>query len=192
MEEFCRLGKYKHLEAILSAYRHDRYDLNTISRYIPRAVLECEDDELTLKCLEVLAKEPKIQWNERKWENGWVENSRPLEIAMRRGNQKIFNLMMTIPTVNKDNVFPTLHPMLKNCIQEKEEPKKRPRIPTPECPVCVNDIEPGDNVHQCSKGHLMCENCASRVKRCPECRGEVVGRAFGFEKYFASLKEKKN
>ena len=191
LEEFCRLGKYKHLEAILSAYRHDRYDLNTISRYIPRAVLECEDDELTLKCLEVLSKEPKIQWNERKWdrEKGWVENSRPLEIAMRRGNQKIFNLMMTIPTVNKEDVFPNLHPMLKNCIQEKEESKKRPRIPAPECPVCVNDIEPGDNVHQCSKGHLMCENCASRVKRCPECRGEVVGRAFGFEKYFASLNE---
>ena len=195
LEEFCRLGKYKHLDAILSAYRDNGseigYDLNSISDYIPRAVLECEDDELTLKCLKVLAKEPKIQWNERKWMSGWVENSRPLEIAMRRGNQKIFNFMMSIPAVNKEAVFPNLHPMLKNCLQEKEKekPKKRPRVPTLECPVCANDIESGDNVHQCKRGHFLCENCGSRVKKCPECRGKVVGRAFGFEKFFASLKE---
>ena len=34
-----------------------------------------------------------------------------------------------------------------------------------ECPVCI-----GEQVFQCKNGHLLCTECLSKIKICPQCR----------------------
>ncbi|KAE8748083.1 hypothetical protein FOCC_FOCC005278, partial [Frankliniella occidentalis] len=37
-----------------------------------------------------------------------------------------------------------------------------------ECPVCYEPMRPP--IWQCSRGHMVCKDCAPRLKRCPTCR----------------------
>ena len=91
---------------------------------------------------------------------------------------------------NLDNSF--ISPILVKIISEKakitiSKSSKRKRIETPECPVCFENFNSGQQVWQCSKGHFVCEDCVSGIQSCPQCRGRIVGRSFGFENFLTTL-----
>ena len=77
---------------------------------------------------------------------------------------------------------------LQGCI-----PDKKPQIPYPECPICLEDMTQDSRIMQCSAGHLICGGCHDRMeaKRCPSCKKPIIGRCHGMETYLRSLFPKK-
>lgn len=43
-----------------------------------------------------------------------------------------------------------------------------------ECPICFEDMLPP--IYQCSRGHLICSSCRTKVCRCPSCRESLVDK----------------
>jgi len=43
-----------------------------------------------------------------------------------------------------------------------------------ECPICFEDMLPP--IYQCSRGHLICSSCRTKVCRCPSCRETLVDK----------------
>ena len=68
-------------------------------------------------------------------------------------------------------------------------PDTKPKIPYPECPVCLDDMTQDSRIMQCSAGHLICGGCHDRLeaKRCPSCKKPIIGRCHGIESYLRSL-----
>ena len=78
------------------------------------------------------------------------------------------------------------------------------RVEIPECPVCIvvstyvcsyksfkeqfqvclETFAKARQVYHCSQGHYICGVCKPKIKDqlCPECRDQIGGRAYGFEK----------
>ena len=58
-----------------------------------------------------------------------------------------------------------------------------------ECPVCLQDMIPPVHIWQCAQGHPVCGECKENpeIRRCPTCRGEIVGRSTFAEKIAASV-----
>ena len=58
-----------------------------------------------------------------------------------------------------------------------------------ECPVCLEMMGGGVQIHQCVSGHVMCATCRNRMQKdtCPTCRGEMTGRATVMERLAAAL-----
>lgn len=50
-----------------------------------------------------------------------------------------------------------------------------------ECPICFEEMEPPTKILQCSKGHLLCENCYKKVteptKTCPFYKRDVASNS---------------
>ena len=72
-------------------------------------------------------------------------------------------------------------------------PDKKPQIPYPECPICLEDMTQDSKIMQCSAGHLICGGCHDKLeaKRCPSCKKPIIGRCHGIETYLRSLFPKK-
>lgn len=64
-----------------------------------------------------------------------------------------------------------------------------PKIPYPECPICLEDITQNSRIMQCSAGHLICGGCHDQLvgKFCPSCKKPIIGRCHGMETYLRSL-----
>jgi len=64
-----------------------------------------------------------------------------------------------------------------------------PKIPYPDCPVCLEDITQDSRIMQCSAGHLICGGCHDKLgaKICPSCKKPIIGRCHGMESYLKSL-----
>ena len=47
-----------------------------------------------------------------------------------------------------------------------------------ECPICFNEIKPNEKIFQCQWGHILCEECFSKIKTrskiCPSCKIDIV------------------
>ena len=43
-----------------------------------------------------------------------------------------------------------------------------------ECPVCLTTPGQGSPIYLCCHGHSLCHECKSRVKTCPQCRGDMT------------------
>ena len=47
-----------------------------------------------------------------------------------------------------------------------------------ECPFCFNEIRPHDKIYQCQSGHILCEECFSKIKErtkiCPSCKVDMT------------------
>ena len=140
-------------------------------------------DDDAIKCVELLNKDPRVDWNVKN-RNGET----PLQVALRNKKEAIARILLDNP--NLDNSF--ISPILVKIISEKakitiSKSSKRKRIETPECPVCFENFNSGQQVWQCSKGHFVCEDCVSGIQSCPQCRGRIVGRSFGFENFLKTL-----
>ena len=90
-------------------------------------------------------------------------------------------------------------------------------IPSPECPICFEEMKPPMRIIQCKSGHLICRNCETKaevsiilpkqlflksksrwtnlssiylqVTCSPICKQEFTGRAFGMENYLRTINE---
>ena len=51
--------------------------------------------------------------------------------------------------------------------------------------VCFNQFGPGDELHQCYSGHIVCGDCRPNLHQCPTCRGQMTGRATAFEQHLS-------
>ena len=47
-----------------------------------------------------------------------------------------------------------------------------------ECPFCFNEIRPHEKIYQCQSGHILCEECFSKIKErtkiCPSCKVDIA------------------
>ena len=47
-----------------------------------------------------------------------------------------------------------------------------------ECPICFNEIRPNEKIYQCQSGHILCEECFSKIKKrsktCPSCKIDIA------------------
>ena len=47
-----------------------------------------------------------------------------------------------------------------------------------ECPICFNDIRPNVKIYQCQSGHILCDECFSKIKEkskiCPTCKVNIA------------------
>ena len=47
-----------------------------------------------------------------------------------------------------------------------------------ECPLCFNEIRPHEKIYQCQSGHILCEECFSKIKErtkiCPSCKVDIA------------------
>ena len=55
-----------------------------------------------------------------------------------------------------------------------------------ECPVCL-EFPHSSPIFQCTKGHIVCKNCAPKLKHCPICRSPERIRALAIEKILAKI-----
>ena len=63
-------------------------------------------------------------------------------------------------------------------------------VPKPECPVCMEEMEPRKKIIQCGAGHLLCWGCSRKRdmgNKCPTCREPFTGRAHGMEAYLKTV-----
>merc|ERR1711922_105034 len=97
-------------------------------------------------------------------------------------------ILLRNPRVDHSEILKTKEgkEILAKMLQEADEENIASKVP--ECPVCLLPYTPDSRVFQCSKGHFVCGNCKPRVQHCPMCRGEMLGRAHGFESFLQSLK----
>eukprot|EP00092_Neocalanus_flemingeri_P003912 GFUD01004212.1.p1 GENE.GFUD01004212.1~~GFUD01004212.1.p1 ORF type:complete len:389 (+),score=57.51 GFUD01004212.1:28-1194(+) len=59
--------------------------------------------------------------------------------------------------------------------------------PSPECPVCLEDMPPPTQIFHCLNGHLVCGTCRPSLGTCSFCRKDYMGRAIGMEQFLRSL-----
>merc|ERR1739838_716942 len=68
----------------------------------------------------------------------------------------------------------------KTVLEKKLQSRLNPPAPSPsvpECPVCLDEMLPPLQIHNCRNGHLICGLCRVKVKNCTICREEYTGRA---------------
>ena len=53
-----------------------------------------------------------------------------------------------------------------------------------ECPSCMEILRPPMRLMQCGQGHIVCEDCYTRLEEmeCPTCRGDITGRPTELER----------
>jgi hypothetical protein len=44
-----------------------------------------------------------------------------------------------------------------------------------DCPICMTLIVSGP-IRQCKNGHHICDNCSSKLEKCPSCEEKIDGR----------------
>eukprot|EP00092_Neocalanus_flemingeri_P002700 GFUD01002890.1.p1 GENE.GFUD01002890.1~~GFUD01002890.1.p1 ORF type:complete len:477 (-),score=135.67 GFUD01002890.1:299-1729(-) len=59
----------------------------------------------------------------------------------------------------------------------------------PECPYCMEELQPPAKIFQCLSGHLICETCQSKpaIRDCPSCHEQFCGRNRGLETFLQRL-----
>jgi len=130
-------------------------------------------------CIDILLDVKTIDWNSRS-----LDGESALSMAVRRGNKDIVLKILTVSNLlidvhdlrlatNAEIVNVLLRKMNVDFVVRK----------IPECPVCFVEFSNRVQVFQCKEGHFTCGTCRIKVKNCPECRGLIVGRAIGFERF---------
>jgi len=68
-------------------------------------------------------------------------------------------------------------------------PARQAKPSYPECPYCMEELEPPAKIYQCLSGHLICESCQSKpaIKDCPSCHQQISGRNRGLETFLQRL-----
>ncbi|KAG2547183.1 putative E3 ubiquitin-protein ligase SINA-like 6 [Panicum virgatum] len=54
-----------------------------------------------------------------------------------------------------------------------------------DCPVCYEPLKPP--ILQCGVGHLICNSCCARLKKCPLCPRTAFERCYGMERVVESI-----
>jgi hypothetical protein len=49
-----------------------------------------------------------------------------------------------------------------------------------ECPVCM-EVPRNGPIHQCKNGHVVCNKCKPKLRRCPSCREPIDARSLKIE-----------
>ena len=57
----------------------------------------------------------------------------------------------------------------------------------PECPVCLEEMQPPLQIFNCKNGHLICSICRPRIAICPYCRMDYTGRATAMEQMIRQI-----
>eukprot|EP00092_Neocalanus_flemingeri_P001809 GFUD01001928.1.p1 GENE.GFUD01001928.1~~GFUD01001928.1.p1 ORF type:complete len:376 (-),score=96.30 GFUD01001928.1:148-1275(-) len=57
----------------------------------------------------------------------------------------------------------------------------------PECPVCLDKLEPPTRIFTCPNGHLICGDCKTQVDICTNCRESYMGRATAVEQMLRGM-----
>lgn len=126
-----------------------------------------------------MVRDERMNWNSRN-----KNNETPIQFALKNENEGVLAALLKIPNIDKSSV----NPLHVNCYQtiERLEQELREKTP-PDCPVCYEMFRNGQHVFHCHKGHFVCGNCRPRMNHCAECRGIIIGRAFGMEKLISTL-----
>ena len=102
----------------------------------------------------------------------------PIQVALKKNKEALFDILMDIPEVDK-SVLPPL--LVKRSLNRK---RKAPNeVVVPECPVCLLELNTVQNIFQCVRGHFVCGVCRPNVMNCPQCRDAIMGRAYGMENF---------
>jgi len=145
-----------------------------------------KDSRRSLQCLELLANDSRVNWNVRN-----VSGDTPIMYAVKNKKNEIFKILVKVPTID----FTVLQDvkMDNEFLIEyfKQVPQMTSSIQPPECPVCYEKFTRGGHVFQCVAGHFICDSCFHQIKRrqqtCPNCRGQMTGRAHDFEQFLSTL-----
>ena len=106
--------------------------------------------------------------------------------------------MNQIKEVNEDNNV--LKQMFENQIKERKALRlnqqqerlvaishMKPKPPSVECPICLDDMDPNKKIFQCMNGHLVCQPCQTRLPSCSLCKKNIIGRAIAMEQFLRTL-----
>ena len=59
--------------------------------------------------------------------------------------------------------------------------------PAPECPICLESMAPPARLYNCPEGHLVCQECRTKMEICHLCRKPLQGRATAMEQYLRAV-----
>jgi len=106
--------------------------------------------------------------------------------------------MNQIEEVNED--INVLKQMFENQIKERKALRlnqqqerlvaishMKPKPPSVECPICLDDMDPNKKIFQCMNGHLVCQPCQTRLPSCSLCKKNIIGRAIAMEQFLRTL-----
>ena len=71
-----------------------------------------------------------------------------------------------------------------------EVAKAKSQPPMPECPICMQDMNPPTRIFMCQMGHKLCESCWMKpgLLNCPgHCGTPFIGRDLGMEAFLRQL-----
>lgn len=111
-------------------------------------------------------------------------------IALKNKEKEMVKILLKNPRVDRGEIMKTEegNDILTEMIQEADQENRKLPSKIPDCPVCLTQFSTDSRVFQCSVGHFVCGACNPRVEHCPTCRGEMLGRAHGFENFLQGLK----
>lgn len=132
-----------------------------------------------LELIEMFDEDSRIDWNMLN-----LNGDTPIILAMKENKRDVVEALLKIKSVDKSKI----PKMLADFIKEVNN-NKRKRKEEPECPVCLTDYKKNQKIFHCAKGHFVCGRCEARLDHCPECRGPLLGRAYGFEKFLSTILE---
>ena len=93
---------------------------------------------LKLKCVELLSKDPRVNWNVR---NDLGET--PIMVALRKKEMEMVKILLKTPGVSLADVTKSKEGenLLKEVLQEAEEQRRNLTGTVPECPVKLPAID---------------------------------------------------
>ena len=92
----------------------------------------------SLKCLELLSKDPRVNWNVRNY-----RGETPIMVALRKKEMEMVKILLKTPGVSLADVTKSKEGenLLKEVLQEAEEQRRNLSSTVPECPVKLPAID---------------------------------------------------
>ena len=136
--------------------------------------------DFAVEIIEILKHDPRVDWNVIN-----KDGKTPIQHAFEEGQDSIFEALIEIDSVDT-KMLPSI--VVKHAREIRS--LKRKRESKLECLVCYDTyLSPRKEIYQCIKGHFVCGACRPRLDHCAQCRGQIIGRAHGFEKFIFESEE---
>ena len=154
---------------------------------VPSLILDTKDSKNSLahavvkswhalEFIEMLKDDSRMDWN------AVYQGKTFLEEALESNREDVVGALLMIDSVDKSKIPPVFVKSVK-----ENNKLKRKRESSLECSVCTNSYKKDQQVFHCAKGHFVCGDCRPRLPHCAECRGPIIGRAHGFEKFLSNI-----
>ena len=138
-------------------------------------------------CIKLLSKDLRLSWTDPCPDTG----ESPLSYALQQKKTEIVKILLELPNIDTSGITAPHHMEVLMSVMSQAVAQLNQRLSqVPECPVCLRTFQADRTVFQCVAGHFVCQDCYQHPAiqgNCTVCRGQMMGRAHGFEHFLQRM-----